>query len=235
MKASRDDIDIEPDIKRRRHVVEVLMKSGVEVIDPDRTYVGEAVKVAPDTVLFPGVHLRGSTTIAAGCSIGPACWIEDCAIEQGCTIRYSTLEQSRVRERTIIGPYAHLRPGADVGPEVRIGNFVEIKNARLERGVKAGHLAYIGDADVGEDVNVGAGAITCNYDGNEKHRTIIEKGAFIGSNVTLVAPVTIGEGAYIAAGSAITEDVLPAGLAFGRARQVNKTSGHEAEEDGSDA
>ena len=133
-----------------------------------------------------------------------------------------------------MGPYAHLRPGADVGPEARIGNFVEIKSARLARGVKAGHLAYIGDADVGEDANIGAGTITCNYDGESKYRTIIEKGAFIGSNATLVAPVTIGEDAYVAAGSAITEDVPASGLAFGRARQVNKESGRGAEEDESD-
>lgn len=235
MKASRDEIDIELDIKRRRNIIERLMQSGVSVVDPDRTYVGEKVTVAPGTMLFPGVHLRGTTTIAEGCRIGPDCWIEDCTIERDCVVRYSCLEEARVRKGCTVGPYTHLRPGADVGPMARVGNFVEIKNARLESGVKAGHLAYIGDADVGEDVNVGAGAITCNYDGEQKHRTVIEKGAFIGSNAALVAPVTIGEGAYIAAGSAITDDVPPEGLAFGRARQVNKTTGHQAEEDGSDA
>lgn len=233
--ATRDRTDFDLDINQRRHVVEALIQSGVDIIDPDRTYVGQDVKVAPGAVLFPGVHLRGATTIGAGCSIGPECWIEDCVIDQECTIRYATLEQARVREHTIVGPYAHLRPGADVGPEARVGSFVEIKNARLEKGVKAGHLAYIGDADLGQDVNVGAGTITCNYDGTEKHRTVIGRGAFIGSNASLVAPVTIGEGAYIAAGSAITEDVPPTGLAFGRARQINKTSGPTAEEDGSDA
>ncbi|MCK5585665.1 bifunctional UDP-N-acetylglucosamine diphosphorylase/glucosamine-1-phosphate N-acetyltransferase GlmU, partial [Candidatus Bipolaricaulota bacterium] len=161
-------------------------------------------------------------------------WIEDTSIEVGCIVRYSFIEQARIRERTTVGPYAHLRPGADVGPEARIGNFVEIKSARLARGVKAGHLAYIGDADIGEDANIGAGTITCNYDGESKHRTIIEKRAFIGSNATLVAPVTIGEGAYVAAGSAITEDVPALGLAFGRARQVNKESGRGGKEDESD-
>jgi len=235
MKSLNEGIHTELSISQRREALKVLMQSGVEVIDPDRTYVGENVQVAPGAVLFPGTHLRGSTSIDSGCHIGPDCWIEDSIIGKECIVRYSCLEQSRIRERTTVGPYAHLRPGSDVGPEARIGNFVEIKDSRLERGVKAGHLAYIGNADVGEDANIGAGAITCNYDGESKHRTIIEKGAFIGSNAVLVAPVTIGEGAYVAAGSAITEDVPAAGLAFGRARQVNKSSGRGAEEDKSDA
>jgi len=234
MKASNDGIYTELDTARRKQVLETLIRSGVEVIDPDRTYVGEDVQVAAGAVLFPGTHLRGSTSIAAGCLIGPDCWIEDSSIEAGCIVRYSFIEQARIHEQTTVGPYAHLRPGADVGPNARIGNFVEIKGARLARGVKAGHLAYIGDADVGEDVNIGAGTITCNYDGESKHRTIIENGAFIGSNATLVAPVRIGEDAYVAAGSSITEDVPASGLAFGRARQVNKESGRGAEEDESD-
>lgn len=234
MKAQNDGIHTELATEQRRQVLERLIRSGVEVIDPDRTYVSENVQVSPGVVLFPGTHLRGTTTIAADCRIGPDCWIEDSAIEEGCIVRYSFIEDARIRERTVVGPYAHLRPGADVGPDARIGNFVEIKNARLKRGVKAGHLAYIGDADVGEDANIGAGTITCNYDGESKHRTIIEKGAFIGSNAALVAPVTIGEGATVAAGSVITEDVPASGLAFGRMRQVNKESGQEAEEDESD-
>jgi bifunctional UDP-N-acetylglucosamine pyrophosphorylase/glucosamine-1-phosphate N-acetyltransferase len=235
MKAPNDRIHSESDAARRRQTVETLIQSGVDIIDPDRTYVGENVQVAPGVLLFPGTHLRGSTSIDADCRIGPDCWIEDSIIEKGCTVRYSCLEQTRIRERTIVGPYAHLRPGADVGPAARIGNFVEIKGARLEHGVKAGHLAYIGDTDVGEGANIGAGTITCNYDGKSKHRTIIGKGAFIGSNAALVAPVTIGEGAFVAAGSTITEDVPAAGLAFGRARQVNKASGRKVEEDESDA
>lgn len=231
MKAPNEGVHAELGVSQRRQIVEALIRSGVEVVDPDRTYVGQDVCVAPGVVLFSGTHLRGSTSVDAGCCIGPDCWIEDSIIEQGCIVRYSYLEQARIRERTTVGPYAHLRSGSDVGPEARIGNFVEIKNSRLERGVKAGHLSYIGDADIGEAVNIGAGTITCNYDGESKHRTIIERGAFIGSNASLVAPVTIGEGATVAAGSAITEDVPPEGLAFGRARQVNKTSGRGAEED----
>ena len=234
MKFPNEGIHTELSISQRREVLKVLMQSGVEVIDQNQTYVGENVQVAPGVVLFPGTHLRGSTSIDSGCHIGPDCWIEDSIIEKECIVRYSYLEQSRIRERTTVGPYAHLRPGADVGPEARIGNFVEIKRSRLERGVKAGHLAYIGDANIGEAANIGAGTVTCNYDGLSKHRTIIEKGAFIGSNAALVAPVTIGEGAYVAAGSAITEDVPASGHAFGRARQVNKASGRKVEEDESD-
>jgi len=219
---------------RRRETVERLIAFGVVVIDPERTYVEDEVYVAPGVTLFPGTYLRGATSVAAACTIGPDSWIEDSTIETGCVIRYAVVEESRVRERTRVGPYTHLRPGADVGPDARIGNFVEVKNARLARGVKAGHLTYVGDADVGEAANLGAGTITCNYDGATKHRTTIGSGAFIGSNAALVAPVTIGEGAYVAAGSTITEDVPPAGVAFGRARQVNKDPGRPAEEDSSD-
>jgi len=214
----------------RRRILDALERAGVVVPDPDRTYVGMEARVAPGTVLYPGTHVRGETDIGADCRIGPDCWIEDSAIEAGCTVRYSVLEGARVRAGSRVGPYAHLRPGADVGPEARVGNFVEVKEARLGRGVKAGHLAYIGDADIAEGTNVGAGAITCNYDGTSKHRTIIEKGAFIGSNASLVAPVTVGEGAVVAAGSTITEDVPAGAVAFGRARQVNKASRRRGEE-----
>jgi len=219
---------------RRRETMERLIALGVVVLDPERTYVEESVHVASGAVLLPGTYLRGTTSVGQNCTVGPDCWIEDSTLEPECTVRYSVVEAARVRERTVVGPYAHLRPGSDVGPDARIGNFVEVKNARLERGVKAGHLTYVGDADVGEAANLGAGTITCNYDGTTKHRTVIGKGAFIGSNAALVAPVTIGEGAYVAAGSTITEDVPPSGVAFGRARQVNKDRGRPAGEDTSD-
>ena len=234
MKESNDGAATEPGTKQRRHKVNALIRAGVNIMDPDRTYVDPTVQVASGVVLFPGTYLRGSTIIESGCSVGPDCWIEDSVIEQACTVRYSCLEEARVRQHTTVGPYAHLRPGADIGPEARVGNFVEIKGSRLERGVKAGHLSYIGDTDIGEDANIGAGTITCNYDGKSKYRTTIERGAFIGSNTSLVAPVTIGERATIAAGSTITEDVPPEGLAFGRARQVNKAPGSTVEEDKSD-
>ncbi|MCK5826921.1 hypothetical protein KAH43_00240 [Candidatus Bipolaricaulota bacterium] len=234
MKASNEGTYTELDTEGRKQTIRTLISAGVDIMDPDRTYVEPSVIVAPGVMLFPGTHLRGSTSIESGCSIGPDCWIEDTVIEQGCVIRYSCLEGAKIRQQSTVGPYAHLRPGADVGPEARVGNFVEIKASRLERGVKAGHLSYIGDTDIGEDANIGAGTITCNYDGTNKHRTTIEAGAFVGSNASLVAPVKIGEGATVAAGSTITEDVPKKGLAFGRARQVNKASGPVAEEGKSD-
>jgi bifunctional UDP-N-acetylglucosamine pyrophosphorylase/glucosamine-1-phosphate N-acetyltransferase len=206
-----------------------LMASGVTILDPERTYIDPEVRIAPDTEILPGTHLRGRTVIGAGCVIGPDCFIEDSTVEDGSLIRYSVVESSRVRSGSRVGPYAHLRPGADVGPNVRIGNFVEVKASRMKRGAKAGHLTYIGDSEVGENVNIGAGTITCNYDGKEKHRTTIEDRAFIGSNTSLVAPVTIGEGAVIGAGSTVTQDVPPGALALGRARQVNKERKEEKE------
>lgn len=215
----------------RRETTKRLVASGVVLLDPERTYVEDTVRVEPGVILFPGTYLCGETTVAEDCTIGPDCWIEDSVIDAECVVRYSVIESAHVRTRVRVGPYAHLRAGADVGPEARIGNFVEIKNARLERGVKAGHLAYLGDAEVGEGANLGAGTITCNYDGTAKHRTVIEKGAFIGSNAALVAPVTIGEGAFVAAGSTITADVPPSNVAFGRARQINKDRGQPAEEE----
>ncbi|HHR85457.1 hypothetical protein J7K60_04420 [Candidatus Bipolaricaulota bacterium] len=204
------------------HKVRELAETGVRIIDPERTYVEPQVKVAPGTEILPGTHLRGDTVIGARCAIGPDCYIEDSIIEDDCRVRYSVLEEAHVRSETAVGPYAHLRPGADVGPKVRIGNFVEVKASRVRRGAKAGHLTYLGDADVGEDANIGAGTITCNYDGEAKHQTSIGKRAFIGSNTSLVAPVTIGDDALIGAGSTITEDVPDGDLALGRARQVNK-------------
>lgn len=232
--ASNEGATTESDLEQRKKTIEALIRAGVKIMDPDRTYVDPTVRVASGVVLFPGTYLRGTTIINTGCSIGPDCWIEDSVIEQGSSVRYSCLEEVRVRECTTVGPYAHLRPGADVGPEARIGNFVEIKNSRLEHGVKASHLSYIGDTDIGEAANIGAGTIVCNYDGTNKHRTTIEKAAFIGSNASLVAPVTIGEGATVAAGSTITEDIPAGGLAFGRARQVNKASDRKVEEEESD-
>ena len=202
--------------------VRELVEAGVRIIDPERTYIEPKVRVAPGTEILPGTHLRGDTVVGTRCMIGPDCYIEDSIIEDDCRVRYSVLEGARVRSETTIGPYAHLRPGADVGPKVRIGNFVEVKASRVRRGAKAGHLTYLGDADVGEGTNIGAGTITCNYDGKEKHKTVIGKRAFIGSNAALVAPITIGDGALIGAGSTITEDVPDGDLALGRARQVNK-------------
>lgn len=210
------------DREARARVLETLLARGVVVPDPDRVYVDPEAKVASGTVLLPGTYLRGRCRIGADCRIGPDCWIEDSTVEDGSIVWYSVLESARVREGSRVGPYAHLRPGADVGPEARVGNFVEVKAARLGRGAKAGHLAYIGDAEIGEGVNIGAGAVTCNFDGVEKHRTVIEDGAFIGTNASLIAPIRIGKDAVVGAGSTITEDVPPRSLALGRAKQVVK-------------
>jgi len=208
------------DREARQAKAKQLIRKGVRIIDADRTFIEDGVSVGFGSVIFPGTHLRGETRIGERCTIGPDCWVEESQIADDCKVRYSVVESATVHEGASIGPYAHLRLGADIGPEVRIGNFVEVKASRLERGAKAGHLSYIGDAHIGERVNVGAGMITCNYDGEKKHKTVIENDVFVGSHASLVAPVTIGEGALIAAGSTITEDVPARATAFGRARQV---------------
>ncbi len=210
------------DKSQRLRKARELMAIGVTITDPQHTYIEPAVKVGSGTEILPGTHLRGETIIGDRCIIGPDCYIEASRIENDCVIRYSVIEEALVRHSTTIGPYAHLRPKADIGPEARIGNFVEVKASRIRQGTKVGHLSYIGDADVGEHSNIGAGTITCNYDGKQKHRTKIGKRAFIGSNTSLVAPVTIGDDALIGAGSTITEDVPAGRLALGRARQENR-------------
>lgn len=213
----------------RQTKVTQLIRSGVRVLDPERTVIDDPVEVGPGTTIFPGCYLRGETRIGKDCVLGPDAWIEDSRIGERCTVRYSVVEAASIENDSSIGPYAHLRTGADIGSHVRVGNFVEVKAARLERGVKAGHLSYLGDAQVGEGTNIGAGTITCNYDGEAKHRTVIGKEAFVGSHASLVAPVTIGDGALIAAGSTITEDVPAGAKAFGRARQVVKRQADESE------
>ena len=218
------------DQAHRVQKVRELVATGVTIIDPERTYIEPGVRVSPGTEILPGTHLRGGTVIGARCVIGPDCYIEDSIVEDDCRVRYSVIEGARVRSETTVGPYAHLRPGADIGPKVRIGNFVEVKASRVRRGAKAGHLTYLGDTDVGEDANIGAGTITCNYDGKGKHHTSIGKRAFIGSNTSLVAPVTIGNDALVGAGSTITEDVPDGDLALGRACQVNKQMVDQGEE-----
>jgi len=177
----------------RGRIAEAMMDRGVRIIDPESTYLEPGVKVGRDTVIHPGTHLRGATMIGEDCEIGPDTWIEDSTVEDGSRVRYSVLEKARVRKGSSVGPYAHLRPGADIGPNVRIGNFVEVKASRIRQGTKAGHLTYIGDAEIGEEVNIGAGTITCNYDGKSKHRTVIGDHSFIGSNTSLVAPLTNGD------------------------------------------
>jgi bifunctional UDP-N-acetylglucosamine pyrophosphorylase/glucosamine-1-phosphate N-acetyltransferase len=200
-----------------------LMAAGVTVVDPANTYIEESVVIGRDTVIHPGVFIRGNTVIGKGCKIGPGGVIEDCVIDDNAVIKYScALEGSRVRAGAIVGPFARLRPLSDIGPSAEVGNFAEVKKSRIGRGSKMHHHSYIGDTEMGDKVNIGAGTITCNYDGVHKNRTTIGAGAFIGSNTNLVAPVNIGAGAYTAAGSTITEDVPGGSLAIARARQVVK-------------
>ena len=200
-----------------------LMDAGVTIFRPDTTVIDPEVEIGRDTVIEPFVQLLGSTRIGAECHIRSFTVIENCAVGDQVLIRQSCiLSDSTVASGAKIGPFAHLRPGSEIGEDAHVGNFVETKKARLGKGVKANHLTYLGDADIGEDTNIGAGVITCNYDGVHKHPTRIGKGAFVGSDSTLVAPVNIEDGAYIGAASCITRDVPANALAIGRARQVTK-------------
>ena len=179
--------------------------------------------MCPDTVLHPGITLEGRTVIGAACEIHSGVRIVDSTIEDGVTINnHCVITKAHVATGARVGPFAHLRPDADIRHEAKIGNFVEVKKAVVGRRSKANHLAYLGDATIGEDVNIGAGTIICNYDGVAKHQTVIEDGAFIGSDTQLIAPVTVGKGAYIASGSSITDDVPPGSLAVARVRQSIK-------------
>jgi len=213
----------------RQRRCEALMAAGVGIEDPDTTVVGPEVEVEADVLLRPFTMLEGRTRVAAGAVVGPFVRLVDCAIGPGAQILdHCLLRECVVEEGASVGPFAHVRPESRIGAKAKVGNFVELKKSHLGDGSKAPHLSYIGDATVGPGVNIGAGTITCNYDGTHKHATRIEAGAFVGSDSTLVAPLPIGEGAYIAAGSAITEDVPPGALALGRARQVIKKGWAEA-------
>ena len=206
-----------------RHIAQALMRSGVTIEDPERFDCDDGVEVGPDTIIEPSVRLRGRTRIGSGCRIGQGSILKDMAVADGVTVNpYCVFESSSVARAAVLGPFTRLRPGAEVGEGVHLGNFVELKKTRIGKGSKANHLTYLGDATIGAGVNVGCGTVTCNYDGEKKHPTAIGDGAFIGSDGILVAPITIGEGAYVAAGSTLTEDVPPGALALGRSRQVNK-------------
>ena len=202
---------------------EELAAAGVRVEDPGSTLVGPDVVVEAGAVLRPFTILEGRTVVGAGAVVGPFVRLVDGAVGQGAQILdHCLLRESVVEAGASVGPFAHLRPQSRVGERAKVGNFVELKKTHLGAGSKAQHLSYLGDATVGPDVNIGAGTITCNYDGVRKSPTLIEAGAFVGSDTTLVAPVTVGEGAYVGAGSTITEDVPKDALALGRARQVTK-------------
>ncbi len=199
-----------------------LMDSGVVLIDPDTTYIEENVSIGEDTVVYPNVIIQGDTEIGKNCIIYSNTRIENSVIKDNVKIESSLVENSILEEGVTVGPFAHLRPKTHLKNNVHVGNFVEVKNAILEAGVKAGHLTYLGDAEIGENTNIGAGTITCNYDGKKKHKTSIGKNSFIGSNSIIVAPAEIGEKSFTAAGSVITKKVPDNTLAFGRAKQTNK-------------
>jgi bifunctional UDP-N-acetylglucosamine pyrophosphorylase/glucosamine-1-phosphate N-acetyltransferase len=201
----------------RLRLAEALMRAGVGVRDPERLYVEPGVEVGRDTTLGPGVELRGKVTIGQGCVIEQGVVISDCVLGDRVHVKpYCVLSESTVGSGVQIGPWCHVRPGSTVEDDAHLGNFVEIKKTRMGRGAKANHLTYLGDADVGARVNVGCGTITCNYDGYQKYRTVIEEGAFIGSDTQLVAPVTVGAGAVTAAGTTVYRDVPAGALALTR-------------------
>ena len=206
-----------------RRMLERLMLSGVTILDPQSTHVDADVEIGQDSVIYPSTILRGKTKIGKMCRVGPFTYMYDAVIGNECEIRISQLDTCRILEKSQIGPYSNIRPESVIGPRARVGNFTEVKGSRIGFGTKVNHLSYIGDAEIHEDVNIGAGTITCNYDGKAKHKTTIAAKAFVGSNVNLIAPVKIGRGAKIAAGSTVTEDVPDEALAIARARQVNKT------------
>jgi bifunctional UDP-N-acetylglucosamine pyrophosphorylase/glucosamine-1-phosphate N-acetyltransferase len=198
------------------------MVEGVTIVDPASTYIEAGVTIGADTVVYPGTVLRGRTAIGADCVIGPGADITDSTLGDGVTVKHSVLLEAVVGAESSVGPFAYLRPGAKLGQDVKIGDFVEIKNATLGDGAKVSHLAYVGDAAIGKNVNFGCGAITVNYDGFNKQLTVVEDDAFVGSNSNLIAPVRIGKGAYVVAGSTITHDVPEGDLAIARERQTNK-------------
>jgi len=206
----------------RQQINQRLMNSGVTMVDPAATYVDIDVRVGPDTTLFPNTSLLGSVEVGMGCSIGPNTEIKDSILGDNVTVRHSVLSGCKLADNVTVGPFAQLRPETVLREGVKIGNFVEIKKSDIGKNCKIPHLSYVGDAQVGNHVNLGAGTIVVNYDGKEKHCTVIGDQAFVGCNSNLVAPVTIGKGAFVAAGSTITKDVPPGALALARAKQVNK-------------
>ena len=217
----RADLAVAERIMRRR-IADAWMSEGVTFVDPDHTYVDAGVYIGPDTLLEPGVVLRGRTRIGARCRLASGTVVEDSIVGDESFVKpHCSLEGAVLGQRCVVGPSAHLRPQTELADDVRIGNFVEVKNSTIGRGTKADHLSYIGDADVGSGVTIGCGAITVNYDGETKHRTVIGNDAFVGCNANLIAPVSVEHGAYVAAGSTITRDVPESALGIARTRQRN--------------
>jgi bifunctional UDP-N-acetylglucosamine pyrophosphorylase/glucosamine-1-phosphate N-acetyltransferase len=199
------------------------MCAGVSLVDPGQSYIDHGVRIGPDTVVHPNCTISGATVIGSGCTIESNVSIAGCSIGDGCHIKAgSVLEGSELHSEVSVGPMAHLRPGTVLHGHVKIGNFVETKKIVMGEGSKASHLTYLGDAEIGSNVNIGCGTITCNYDGVKKHRTVIGDDVFIGSDVQLVAPVSVGRNSLVAAGTTVTVDVPPDSLAISRVPQVNK-------------
>lgn len=197
-------------------------KNGVVFIDEKTAYIEENVEIGEGTVIEPCVYLKGNTKIGKNCFIGFSTEIEDAIVKDNVTIKHSVITKSTIGEETTVGPFAYVRPDCVVGKKVKIGDFVEIKNSNIDDGTKLAHLTYVGDADVGKNINFGCGTVVVNYDGKKKHRTVIEDNAFIGCNTNLVSPVKVGKHAFTAAGSTITDDVPENALAIARERQINK-------------
>ncbi len=218
---NRNDLSAAEKFARER-LNKYWMEQGVTLLDPARTTIEADVFLHPDVVLYPDVHLRGKTVVGTGTVIENGCVLTDIVVGENSVLKaYCYATSAKLGDKTTVGPFVQLRPQTDIGDDCKVGNFVELKNTRMENGSKANHLSYVGDAHVGENANIGAGTITCNYDGKNKNKTEIGAGAFIGSNTALVAPVRIGDGAYVAAGSTITEDVPDDALGVARGRQKN--------------
>ncbi len=203
----------------RKRINRALMAMGVTIIDPETTYIDYGVKIGLETVIWPQTVIEGPGTIGSHCQIGPGTHLKQAILEEEVTVRQSVVEQSLIGSQSAVGPFAYIRPGCHLGSRVKIGDFVEVKGSNLGEDTKVPHLSYVGDADIGERVNLGAGVIVVNYDGRRKHRCLIKPDAFIGCNSNLISPLTIGEGAFIAAGSTINKDVPAGSLALARAAQ----------------
>lgn len=205
----------------RKRINERLMSEGVTFVDPNQTYVEKDVQIGRDTILYPGTSLKGKTVIGEDCEVGPNAHLDNVILGTAVSVKESTLADSVVGDATAVGPYAYVRPGSKIGSDVKIGDFVEVKNSVIGNGTKISHLTYVGDAEVGERVNLGCGVVFVNYDGKNKYKTVVEDECFVGCNVNLVSPVTVGKGAYVAAGSTITKDVPAGALGVARERQSN--------------
>ena len=206
----------------RRRFCERLMRDGVTIIDPATTYVEAGVQAGRDTVIYPNTHLQGETRIGQGCHIGPNSVVRDSTVGDRCRIEASYVEGSTLEPDVLVGPFSHVRPGSYLESGVHLGNYAEVKNSRIGAGTQQHHFSYVGDAQVGRDVNIGAGTITCNYDGREKHRTVIGDRAFIGSDTMLIAPVRVGDGASTGAGSVVNRDVPADSLAVGVPARIRR-------------